>query len=281
MKIFKKFQKNFSIYDNNILQDCSLSLEARGLYCFMASLPDDWDFSYERLAKANNCGYDRIKRIMDELMESGLIAREFYNNEKGNRKSNYFIYDYSSMPSNENPLVENPTKENPTKEIPSKEKVGDNIKKENIQSNKIKKEKNIKKEKKSSKEILRDEAINLFNSLENAIKHFSLQDWLEWVDYKLNKESKITMATFSKNIKQLISFGENAKQIMDRSIGSGWSGLFEIKTQCNSSKSKSINYDNMFESSESTSEFWNELIENGEYPSCENRQNLEKNSKNT
>ncbi|HFJ2313245.1 TPA: helix-turn-helix domain-containing protein [Campylobacter coli] len=271
MKIFKKFQKNFSIYDNNILQDCSLSLEARGLYCFMASLPDDWDFSYERLAKANNCGYDRIKRIMDELMESGLIAREFYNNEKGNRKSNYFIYDYSSIPSNENPLVENPTKENP-----SKEKVGDNIKKENIQSNKIKKEKNIKKEKKSSKEILRDGTINLFNSLENEIKHFSLQDWLEWVDYKLNKESKITMATFSKNIKQLISFGHNAKLSIERSISAGWSGLFEIKTQCNSSNSKSINYDNMFESTESTYEFWNELIENGEYPSSEARENIKK-----
>ncbi|EPE0650338.1 helix-turn-helix domain-containing protein [Campylobacter jejuni] len=265
MKIFKKFQKNFSIYDNNILQDCSLSLEARGLYCFMASLPDDWDFSYERLAKANNCGYDRIKRIMDELMESGLIAREFYNNEKGNRKSNYFIYDYSSMPSNENPLVENPTKENP-----SKEKVGDNIKKENIQSNKIKKEK------KYSKEILRDEAINLFNYLENEIKYFSLKDWLEWVDYKLNKERKITMATFSKNIKQLISFGYNAKLSIERSISAGWSGLFEIKQ---TNKAKAINYDNMFENPNGSDDFWGELIENGEYPSCENRKNLEKNSK--
>ena len=273
MKIFKKFQKNFSIYDNNILQDCSLSLEARGLYCFMASLPDDWDFSYERLAKANNCGYDRIKRIMDELMESGLIAREFYNNEKGNRKSNYFIYDYSSMPSNENPLVENPSKENP-----SKEKVRDNIKKENIQSNKIKKEKNIKKEKKSSKEILRDEAINLFNSLENEIKHFSLQDWLEWVEYKIKKENKLTILTFSKNIKQLISFGYNAKLSIERSISAGWSGLFEIKQ---TNKAKAINYDNMFENPNGSDDFWGELIENGEYPSCENRKNLEKNYKNT
>ena len=245
MKVFKKFQKNFSIYDNNILQDCSLSLEARGLYCFMASLPDEWDFSYERLAKANNCGYDRIKRIMDELINSGLIAREFYNNEKGNRKSNYFIYDYSSKPTKEVPIDEKPTKE-----IPRKEKVGDNIKKENIQNKKNNKEINLlnikkeKKEKKPAKDLLKDEAINLFYSFENEIKFFNIDDWAEWVDYKLEKETKITLATFKKNIKQLISFGENAKQSIDVSISSNWSGLFAVKEQINNKQGKYTSLDN-------------------------------------
>ncbi|EGC9795958.1 hypothetical protein G4120_001206 [Campylobacter coli] len=146
---------------------------------------------------------------------------------------------------------------------------------EYINNNNIK-EKNIKKEKKS----LKNKALDLFKENENEIKDFfSFEDWFEWVEYKIKKENKLTILTFSKNIKQLISFGYNAKLSIERSISAGWSGLFEIKTQCNSSKSKSINYYNMFESSESTSEFWNELIENGEYPSCENRKNLEKNSK--
>lgn len=270
MKVFKKFQKNFSIYDNNILQDCNLSLEARGLYCFMASLPDDWDFSYERLANANNCSYDRIKRIMNELIKSGLIKREFYNNEKGNRKSNYFIYDYSNIPIKENHTDEKPTKENTTKE-----NIGDNIKKENLQSTKNIKKENIKKEKKS----LKVQALDLFEENKKEIKDFfSFEDWFEWVEYKIKKENKLTILTFSKNIKQLISFGYNAKLSIERSISAGWSGLFEIKQ---TNKAKAINYDNMFENPNGSDDFWGELIDNGEYPSCENRKNLEKNSKNT
>lgn len=146
--------------------------------------------------------------------------------------------------------------------------------KEYINNNNIK-EKNIKKEKKS----LKNEALDLFQKNEKDIKDFfSFEDWIEWVEYKIKKENKLTILTFSKNIKQLISFGYNAKLSIDRSISSGWSGLFEIKQN---NKSNIISYDNMFENPNGSNEFWCELIENGEYPSCENRKKLEKNIKNT
>ena len=139
------------------------------------------------------------------------------------------------------------------------------------------KDNNNKINKNKEKNSLKNQALDLFNENENEIKDFfSFEDWFEWVEYKIKKENKLTILTFSKNIKQLISFGHNAKLSIERSISAGWSGLFEIKTQFNSSNSKSINYDNMFESSESTSEFWNELIENGEYPSSEVRENIKK-----
>lgn len=146
---------------------------------------------------------------------------------------------------------------------------------EYINNNNNIKEKNIKKEKNS----LKNQALDLFNENENEIKDFfSFEDWLEWVEYKIKKENKLTILTFSKNIKQLISFGYNAKLSIERSISAGWSGLFEIKQ---TNKAKAINYDNMFENPNGSDDFWGELIENGEYPSCENRKNLEKNSKNT
>ncbi len=145
---------------------------------------------------------------------------------------------------------------------------------EYINNNNIK-EKNIKKEKNS----LKNQALDLFKENEKEIKDFfSFEDWFEWVEYKIKKENKLTILTFSKNIKQLISFGYNAKLSIERSISAGWSGLFEIN-QIN--KAKAINYDNMFENPNGSDDFWGELIENGEYPSCENRKNLEKNSKNT
>ncbi|ALW15590.1 hypothetical protein RC26_02540 [Campylobacter jejuni] len=133
--------------------------------------------------------------------------------------------------------------------------------------------------KNKEKKSLKNQALDLFKENEKDIKDFfSFEDWLEWVEYKIKKENKLTILTFSKNIKQLISFGYNAKLSIERSISAGWSGLFEIKQ---TNKAKAINYDNMFENPNGSDDFWGELIENGEYPSCENRKNLEKNSKNT
>ncbi|HED5364307.1 TPA: hypothetical protein R5B02_001608 [Campylobacter jejuni] len=133
--------------------------------------------------------------------------------------------------------------------------------------------------KNKEKKSLKNQALDLFEENKKEIKDFfSFEDWLEWVEYKIKKENKLTILTFSKNIKQLIRFGYNAKLSIERSISAGWSGLFEIKQ---TNKAKAINYDNMFENPNGSDDFWGELIENGEYPSCENRKNLEKNSKNT
>lgn len=134
------------------------------------------------------------------------------------------------------------------------------------------KDNNNKINKNKEKKSLKNQALDLFKKNENEIKDFfSFEDWFEWVEYKIKKENKLTILTFSKNIKQLISFGYNAKLSIERSISAGWSGLFEIKQ---TNKAKAINYDNMFENPKGSNDFWCELIENGEYPSCENRKNL-------
>ena len=102
----KKLQTNFTIADNRIAQDKTLSYEARGLYFYMLSLPSDWDFSEQRLAKQGGIGIDKIKRILKELFSAGLLSRKFANNDKGYRKYIYTIYDYATL---ENPTLENPT----------------------------------------------------------------------------------------------------------------------------------------------------------------------------
>lgn len=133
----KKLQKNFTIADNRIMQLQGLSFEARGLYFYMLSLPDDWEFSEARLAKNGGIGIDKCKRILKELFQIGLLKREFIYNEKGHKKSIYTLYDFTTL---ENPTLENPTLENPmnNKEI--------NNNKELINLNKGLKEKNKEKE---------------------------------------------------------------------------------------------------------------------------------------
>lgn len=154
----KKLQKDFTIADNRIMQCEGLSFEARGLYLYMLSLPEGWEFSECRLAKNGGIGIDKCKRILKELFCIGLLKREFIHNEKGHKKSVYTLYDFSTL---EKPTLENPTLENPTLENPTNNKEIYNNKELNLNKELyIQKEKNIKKEK---------DCVSLFENTESPL----------------------------------------------------------------------------------------------------------------
>ena len=154
----KKLQKNFTIADNRIMQLQGLSFEARGLYFYMLSLPDDWEFSEGRLAQNGGIGIDKCKRILKELFCIGLLKREFIHNEKGHKKSVYTLYDFSTL---ENQALVKPTLENPTLENPMNNKIINNNKELNLNKELyIQKEKNTKKEK---------DCVSLFQNTESPL----------------------------------------------------------------------------------------------------------------
>ena len=86
------------------------------------------------------------------------IKRELINNEKGDKKSIYTLYDFSTL---ENPTLENPTLENPTLENPMNNKELYNNKELNLNKELyIQKEKNTKKEK---------DCVSLFQNTESPL----------------------------------------------------------------------------------------------------------------
>ena len=194
------------------------------------------------------------------MFEIGIVKREFTHNEKGYKKAIYTLFDFSTMenttaenPSAENPSAENPMKENPTnnKEIvtqikkDNKERIltnNENLKNLDIKENlnfkrnlDIKKEKNIKKEKKS----IFDEALELYPQDEKL--SFSYDDWREWVEYKKARSKNLTILTFKKNLEQLKSFGNLAKEAIDNSISHNWVGLFKPQQSINQNQSNNTN----------------------------------------
>lgn len=215
----KKLQKKFTIADNRIMQSSNLSFEARGLYFYMLSLPNGWEFSEARLAKNGGIGLDKCKRILKELFEIGLIKREFTHNEKGYKKSIYTLFDFDTIenPSKNNPTLENPLLENPT----NNKEIVTQIKKEKKEIFLTKKEKNIKKEKKS----ISEQALELYQTN----PHFSLDDWNEWCEYKSARCKNLTLQTFKQNFNFLIGLGSSARASISQSINHNWQGLFEVK----------------------------------------------------
>jgi len=111
MAILRKNKKSdYTIIDNNIFRNKTLSLKAKGMICTMLSLPDGWEFSEEGLTKLSNDGISSIRSTLKELMEFGYLVRERNRDEKGIlRDTTYTIFEEPTL---ENPILDYPILEN-------------------------------------------------------------------------------------------------------------------------------------------------------------------------
>ena len=110
--------KGFTIIDNDIINDPRMHLKALGLFAYMWSKPDDWQFYISEIATHFKDGESAVSSAMKELMELGYLKRT------QNRKDGKFsTYDYvlqeipkpenhSSVPKGDLPKPEKPIPEN-------------------------------------------------------------------------------------------------------------------------------------------------------------------------
>ena len=76
MAILKnKTQNNFTMISNIILKDRTISIKARGMFCTLCSLPDDWDFSINGIRAIVPDGTDSIRASIKSLEEHGYLTR--------------------------------------------------------------------------------------------------------------------------------------------------------------------------------------------------------------
>lgn len=75
--------KSFTHLENKMLQNCNLSLKARGLLAYMLSLPEDWNYSIAGLAFKCKEGKTSIRSAIDELIAEGYIVRRLVRTDKG------------------------------------------------------------------------------------------------------------------------------------------------------------------------------------------------------
>lgn len=111
MAVLRKEKKsNFTVIDNAIFKDYSLSMKATGLLCKMLSLPDNWDYSIAGLTALVNDGESAVRSTLKELEQAGYFRREKVRKNGKIVKIEYVISEYKNC---EKPLVENPQLENP------------------------------------------------------------------------------------------------------------------------------------------------------------------------
>ena len=112
MKIKKVYQKRFTTVDNTVLNDTSLSWKAKGLFVYLWSQADEWDFYETEVVKHSTDKIASLKSGLKELEQQRYLKRQRKRDNKGHFKENEWIL--SDNPMLENPMLDNPMLENST-----------------------------------------------------------------------------------------------------------------------------------------------------------------------
>lgn len=128
-KIKSGRKKGFVVLFRSAAQDDRLSLEARGLFALMVSLPENWSYTVAGLAKKAGCGREKARRLLQELQTVGYLVREQSHDGGGKFSGSvYVLQDEAPMPENPSngetktsPLPEKPTTAEPSTAGPSTE----------------------------------------------------------------------------------------------------------------------------------------------------------------
>ena len=111
MRIKKQYQKGFTTVDNVVLNDTNLSWKAKGLFVYLWSQADEWDFYETEVAKHSTDKVGSLKSGLKELEQQGYLKRKRTRDEKGKFIGNKWILSDNQM--FKNPTLDNPTLDNP------------------------------------------------------------------------------------------------------------------------------------------------------------------------
>lgn len=182
MKI-KKQMVQFGRTPNSLLNNKDVSLKAKGLFAYIESKPDDWDFSVESLKHQLKEATQAITSALHELEDAGFLVRRKYHGNDGRWEIEYILFD---QPQN----VGEPYMENPYMVEQYME---------NIPNNKIK---NTNKEYKERKDIslnpfalklaekLRNEILKLYPNNATAKKEDCIKRWAVDIDKMIRLDGR-------------------------------------------------------------------------------------------
>ncbi len=121
MAVFRvKKNTNYTAMGNYHLRDMRLSLKTIGLLSIILSLPEDWDYTVEGLARICKDGLCAVRGALTEMETYGYLVRERMRDSKGQMsKMHYTIYE---DPVHDNPALRNPTSDKPTFDNPMLDK---------------------------------------------------------------------------------------------------------------------------------------------------------------
>ena len=119
-KIIKDVKNHYVNIDQQLIRDESLSWKARGIFMYLWSQTDEWDFYAKEVAKHATDGLDALNSGLAELEQHGYLSRQRKRDNEGRLKgSNWILHE---KPKKANPKIETPKLDFPIQENPIQEK---------------------------------------------------------------------------------------------------------------------------------------------------------------
>ena len=188
MRIKKQYQKGFTTVDNVVLNDTSLSWKAKGLFVYLWSQADEWDFYESEVVKHSTDKLGSLKSGLKELEHQGYLKRQILRDDKGKFKGNEWVL-------SDNPMFKNPISDNPMSEKHTLTNTNNN----NINNNKNESNTSEKNKDKKSKYNL------------------NYTEFIEWFNEETGREFQSnvsgTIKTFKKNIEARFKEGYTKKDL--------------------------------------------------------------------
>jgi hypothetical protein len=203
-----RIKNRYGTVPNALLNSDQISFKAKGIYAYIQSKPDDWDFSVERISSQVKEGKPSISSALKELENAGYLTRIRYQAEFGYWVSEYVLHEFpikeslhTGIPMQENPIAGKPSN-NSNKDLSNKDYIYNNISK-------------------------KDKDIGQILSNRDLI-------FQKWFDYK--REKKQSYKPIGKQA--LIKTWESAtddqlEKAIDHSISNNWNGIFAKKEEIN------------------------------------------------
>lgn len=158
----------YAVTPNELVNNPEISFKAKGLFSFIQSKPEDWDFSAKTISEQSREGVDSISEGLRELERAGYLVRSKFKKDTGFWGIEYTLHDTPQNPVPENPLLENPVVENPVLEKPMLENTPNNKNKNLTKQELKKKESNI---------VFFDEFWNLYPKERRSNRKGCLAKW--------------------------------------------------------------------------------------------------------
>ena len=123
VRIRKEYSKGFTTISNTIIRDERLTWKARGIFNYLWSMPDDWDFYAKEVAKHAKDGIHSLDSGLEELAKYGYLERTRLRDKKGRFGAPVWVLHDDpadvqkpkcDFPILDNPILEKPILENRT-----------------------------------------------------------------------------------------------------------------------------------------------------------------------
>lgn len=86
-----KVKTRYATIPNDILNSNDISFRAKGIWAYIYSKPDGWDFSIKNIASQSKEGIEAVRNAIKELENTNLLKRTKFQNELGHWDIEYLL----------------------------------------------------------------------------------------------------------------------------------------------------------------------------------------------